>query len=198
MNDILNNKFYEFFNRMANLFILSLLWLIACIPIITIFPATASMYSVIRQWKLYEETSVFKPFLKYFKFHFKKSLLFEIIWVLVSSILLFDFVIIFQYNSEWFIPIKILLFVIAFFFLFINTFLFPIIVQYDLKFWDIIKNIFIISIAYFPTTLLIITIGSILLLVLYILPISIVFLIGLFGYLHFHFCHRVFIKIEHN
>lgn len=196
MNNILNNKFYLLWEKAANFFLLNLLWVIACIPIVTIFPATAAMYGVIREWKMDGETSVLKPFWNNFKLHFKKSLLFEIIWVLIASLLFYDFQIVFQVTSTGFIPVKIILVLITATFLCMSTLIFPLIIQYDLKLKDAIKNMFIISFAYFPTTLLIVISGGMLFLVVYILPITLFILVSLYSYLHFHLSHQVFRKIE--
>ena len=60
---------------MADLIALNLIWLICCIPIITIGPATTSMYCVARKMAEGEWPAVLKSFFKAFKDNFKQSLL---------------------------------------------------------------------------------------------------------------------------
>ncbi|WP_420491978.1 DUF624 domain-containing protein, partial [Neobacillus drentensis] len=44
--NILDSRFYAVVDRLSNLFILNLFWIISCLPIVTIAPATSAMYSV--------------------------------------------------------------------------------------------------------------------------------------------------------
>lgn len=99
--NILNSRFYIFLEKVSNLFILNVIWLIACLPIITIFPATAAMFSVIRQWKLHDETSVFMPFTKHFKLNFKQSLLIGLLWIPFAFLLYIDYFYVIQALEKW-------------------------------------------------------------------------------------------------
>jgi uncharacterized membrane protein YesL len=51
----------------GNLFILNIFWIVSCLPIVTIVPATTAMFSVVRQWQLHQDTSVVKELLQVFK-----------------------------------------------------------------------------------------------------------------------------------
>ncbi len=46
--NILDTKAYQWFEGAANFFLLNLLWLLACAPVVTIFPSTAAMFGVVR------------------------------------------------------------------------------------------------------------------------------------------------------
>ncbi len=65
----------KFLWKMADLIALNLIWLVCCIPIITIGPATTAMYCVARKMAEGEWPAVLKPFFKAFKDNFKQSLL---------------------------------------------------------------------------------------------------------------------------
>jgi hypothetical protein len=75
---LIDGKFYTILLFISNFFLLNLLWLVMCLPIITIFPATAAMYGVVRQWIIHKDPSIFRPFFHYFKENFKQSILIEI------------------------------------------------------------------------------------------------------------------------
>lgn len=46
----MDRPIYRTLESFSNLVILNLLWILMCLPIITIFPATIAMFGVIRQW----------------------------------------------------------------------------------------------------------------------------------------------------
>ena len=78
-----------FFNRLADILILNFLFMICCIPIVTIFCSAASMYSVMLRIVRNEEEGVVKPFFRFFGRNFVKSLpymaLLALAFVLVMS-----------------------------------------------------------------------------------------------------------------
>jgi len=69
--NFMNSKVYSTFEVVCNLFLLNLLWLLMCLPVVTIFPATAAMFGVVRQSVLYKDSSIFTSFFRYFKENFK-------------------------------------------------------------------------------------------------------------------------------
>lgn len=54
---------------------MNLIWLVCCIPIVTIGPSTTAMYCVARDIAKGEWPGIFKTFFKAFKENFKQSLL---------------------------------------------------------------------------------------------------------------------------
>ena len=65
----------KFLWKMADLIALNLVWLVCCIPIVTIGPSTTAMYCVVRIIARGEWPAIFKTFFKAFKENFKQSLL---------------------------------------------------------------------------------------------------------------------------
>ena len=64
----------KFLWKMADLIALNLVWLICCIPVITIGPSTAAMYCVARKIAKGEWPAIFKTFFKAFRENFRQSL----------------------------------------------------------------------------------------------------------------------------
>ena len=65
----------KFLWKAADLIALNLIWLICCIPIVTIGPSTAAMYCVARDIAKGEWPGILKTFFRAFKQNFKQSLL---------------------------------------------------------------------------------------------------------------------------
>lgn len=92
MNKVFNvySPIMSFLNTIGKLIILNLLWILCCIPIITIGPSTSAMYSVM--FKVVNDTDGFliKNFFIQFAKNFKQSLVIGIIFVIISILFIFD------------------------------------------------------------------------------------------------------------
>ena len=60
----MDNKFFTFMGRVADLIILNLLFLLCCIPIVTIGPAITAMYYVTMKMVRNEEAYIARSFFK--------------------------------------------------------------------------------------------------------------------------------------
>ena len=85
MGNIFNSDsgFSKFMNRIADLFILNILWIFCSIPIITIGATTTALYSVNLKFIDNEEGNLIKTFFKSFKENFKRS---TIIWLSILAV----------------------------------------------------------------------------------------------------------------
>ena len=76
----IDGKFFGVLSRLADLVILNLLFLVCCIPVVTVGAAVTAMYSV--TWKMAEEKEgyILQGFFKAFKDNFKQS---TAIWLIL-------------------------------------------------------------------------------------------------------------------
>ncbi len=137
----------KFLWKVADLIALNLIWLICCIPIVTIGPSTAAMYCVARDISKGEWPAIFKSFFKAFKENFKQSLL-------VFLILLIPICLIAVYlflassgaldRSAW---MKMFCYLAALIIGFIWTYVFPLIAQFDNTLGNTLKNAILLPLA---------------------------------------------------
>ena len=66
--------------KIGDLICLNVLWLICCIPVITIGASTTALYTVMLRLVRNEEGYIFRGFFKAFKLNFKQS---TIIWIIL-------------------------------------------------------------------------------------------------------------------
>jgi uncharacterized membrane protein YesL len=192
----MNSRFYAAVNRLSNFFILNIFWILSCIPIVTIPPATTAMFSVVRQWKLNQDTSVVRNYFRYFKENFKQSLLIGIIWMLFSGLLFFNYFYLNQVQSAIkFLIIGPLLF-ISLIFIGTSVFLFPLLSHYKVTCKGAIKSSFFVAMANLPTTLFILAVFILLTVILIYLPATSLIIFSFGAYINFSLCNRVFQKIE--
>ena len=68
------NGFMNFLNKVAQLFYINICWLIACIPVITIGPASIALYSTIEKCLINNRGYAISGFWKEFKSNFKTGI----------------------------------------------------------------------------------------------------------------------------
>ncbi|MBY0095968.1 YesL family protein [Mesobacillus maritimus] len=127
---------------------INLLWLgfsIAGLGIFGFFPSTISMFTVIRKWLIGEtDVPVFSTFWKTFKKEFRKSNILGMIILVVTGLLFLDLVFMKNNGSSFTSIIHIPLYLFIFTCVMTLLYLFPVYVHYDVKFFEMIKNSFLI------------------------------------------------------
>ncbi|MDP4086620.1 MAG: DUF624 domain-containing protein [Bacillota bacterium] len=194
--NILDSKFYSLLDKLSNFFILNTFWIISCIPIITVGPATAAMFGVVRQWKLNQDTSVVRNYFRYFKENFKQSFLIGILWIIISLLLYLNYFYLAQDHSSFKYVILVPLLLISLFFMATSAYLFSIITHYKVNWKSAIKNSFFIAVVNFPTTVIILIMLSLITAILIYLPATSLILFSIGAYLNFSLCNRAFKKFE--
>lgn len=176
-------------------FQLNLLWLLFCLPVITIFPATVAMYCVIRQWVLHKDYSVFRSFFGFFKENFKQSFILGMIWTVFAGLFFLDFMLMKNLGSFQYIllPVLSLLGIVI---LFITIFIFPTIANYNGNWLTAIKNSLFFSVRYFFVTLSVIVLFVLTVLILYTWSVTFLFIFCVYACCNYYLCQLVFNKIQ--
>ncbi|WP_312092908.1 DUF624 domain-containing protein [Niallia sp.] len=190
-----NNKFYAVCEKFANLLILNILWLICCLPILTIGPATSAMLSVIRQWKLYQDTSSLRNFVYYFRENFKYSFIIGLFWLLYGTLLFFNLFYLNQDQTVLKIMMTIPLLAVTILILFASTYILPLISHYKVSLAKAVKHAFLLSIIYFPTTFLILAVFLLLIVIVKYVPIMSLVIFSIGALFQYSLCQKVFDKI---
>lgn len=191
-----NNLFFRLLEIVTAFFQLNLLWLLFCLPVVTIFPATVAMYCVTRQWIIHKDYSVFRSFMKFFKDNFKQSFVLGLLWLFLSGLLFLDFSLMKSLGSMQSIFFSIFL-LIALVMLMTTVFIFPMMANYEMKWTTIVKNSFFFSLRFFLTTFLAVICIAFSGVVLYFWPISFIFIFSACAFGISYLCNRVFQKIQH-
>ncbi|KRG10552.1 YesL family protein [Lederbergia galactosidilytica] len=192
--NILNSRLYSILETVSFFFLLNILWFIMCLPIITIFPATAAMFGVVRQYVMKKDSAVFIPFFRFFKDNFKQSFILGIITFVFIYVFYIDFMLISTLGNVMQNLLLASLFLIALIGTLTFIYIFPMMVHYKLTLWAAIKNSFFFSIKYFPTTLLSIIFIGLMLVVLYYMPVAFLAIFSFMAYVVFLICYSRFHK----
>lgn len=170
-----DGKAMVFLSRVADLLILNIIYIICCIPIVTIGASTTALYYITMKMTKDEESYIVKGFFKAFKDNFKQA---TIIWLIALFTIMVIWGDIWILTKTTFLLGKILLVligIIVLVLLFTMIYLFPVLARFDNTIINTIKNAFLISIVNLPYSILLLIIMAvpIVLLVffyLYVLP----------------------------
>ncbi|GKU82135.1 YesL family protein [Niallia sp. NCCP-28] len=142
--NIWDGKSAAFLGKTVNCIILNIMWVVFSLPIITVGPATAAMYSVVRKWHLYQEQSVIRCFLHEFRQLFKQGLL-GTLWIFLGCLLVIDISFFFHIASSFRVVLLSIAALAFILYSMTSAFLFPLLVHYQLKGLSLIKQAFTFS-----------------------------------------------------
>lgn len=86
-----NNKFFQVINKVVDCFYISILWLIFCIPIVTIGASTTALYDTTHRVLRRGEGYVWKTFWGSFKSNFKQTTKIWLIMLVIFVALFYDY-----------------------------------------------------------------------------------------------------------
>lgn len=149
----MDNKFFVFMGRVADLMILNILCIICCIPIITIGASVTAMYYVTLKMTRNEESYIVRSFFKSFKENFKQA---TVIWLvaLVAGLLLgFDFYIMGQMSTTFAKVVRYGLAIIALVYAMVMLYVFPVLSKFYNTIRATVRNALLMSIRHLPQTI---------------------------------------------
>ncbi len=193
----LENGFFTFMGKVCDMLYLSILWLICCIPIITIGPATTAMYYTIVKTIRRDRGYVTREFFRSFKDNLRLGSISTIIFLVLAYVLYvdFNFANVKRLEGE---TIGELLFAgfiaVTTIVVFIFLFTFPVLSRFTLNFKGLFKTSFIISIKHFPTSLILTVILLAFLIGVYLIPLLIFIAPSLCCYINSFLVERIFKK----
>ena len=192
-----DNVFFRFMTRVADALILNLIFLISCIPVVTIGASYTAMYYYCLKAVNNEEGYIWKSYWKSFKTNFVQGFLFEVIFAIIGIILYIDikYMYVRAFAAGGAFGWKLLFFIaVGMVVLALITFMyaFPILSRFDNKTFIIIRNAALMSIRHLPQTVPLLFIFGIMVLIgWFLMPVSIFFIFGAWVYISSIFFYKV-------
>ena len=193
---ILDTRIYRWLETATDFFLLNLMWLVACLPVVTIFPSTAAMFCVVRDWVRGKEGSLTRTFIARFRENLGQSLLVGTIWVVFGIALFLDFLVASQLSYWAEIVLKSVLVFVSTVYAFGSVYLFPVMVHYDTDWKTVIKNSLLISVGRLPTTLACLVFLVVMVGLTVVVPFLVVITGSITAYVVYKLCNRVFRQID--
>ena len=140
--------------RLTEVLLLNLLWLLFSLPVVTIGCSTAAAFSVAMKFVDESEGHIWNDFITAFKANWKQGLPLGLISVVAVTAVYLDFTIADQVENS--LPFLIVGFLTAFFLLFSLLYVFPLIVRYENTIPNSLKNSFHLGMKHIGRTFLLI------------------------------------------
>ena len=189
-------------SRLADLFWLNLLFILTCIPLITVGAASTALYYVTLKMAKDQEGYITRSYFKAFKDNFVQATVIWLLLLAVIVVLLLDFRIAGGSNSAQLFNSSIVndivivaVGVMSIVVLMTVTYVFPILAQFDNSVKNTIKNSFLISVRHLPYTFLMIVISLIPVALIWFFPALLILVLIMFSavaYINSKYYNKIF------
>lgn len=156
----MDNKFFQVMGRIADLIILNLIFLVCCIPVITIGPALTALHYVLMKMCRDEESYLIRSFFKSFKENFRQGVIINLIVLAAALILYMDFNLISAMTGTVAKALYYIFLVLALLFAMMYMYIYPLLAKFYNSIATIFKNSMLMAIRHLPYTLLCLVVSA--------------------------------------
>ena len=155
----MNNKFFGFMSKVADLCILNIICVVCCIPVITAGASITAMYYVTLKMVRNEEAYIVRSFFKSFKQNFKQATIINLIMLLIGLVLYVDLNVskAMQGGAGHIFHVIFMAFVLIYFILFL--YVYPVLARFYNTIKNTIKNALFMAIRHLPYTVVMVLIA---------------------------------------
>lgn len=164
-----DGSFFNILNRLTDLVILNVLWLVCCIPIVTAGASTTAMLYVTMKMVNDEDAYITRNFFKSFKENFRQSTTIWLIMLVLGCIIVGDYFILPNMMiSDTLYSIAFAIFcLVSLLYGMILIYLFPLQAKLENKIKHTFKNALLLSIRHLPTSILLLVIMAVTVVAMY-------------------------------
>ncbi len=149
-----DGKFTQALQKVADVILLSILWLVGSIPLLTVGTATTALYYACIK-AVSGETAVAKNFFKSYKENLKQSIVIEMLLLIVAYIMYLNWQIIFQFSGGGNV-FKVVYFIVLLWLVPIVCYIFPLLARFTFTIKMLLMNAFVLSFKNLPKTIFIV------------------------------------------
>ena len=155
-----DNWLWRGFGRLADFFILSALWMICSIPVVTIGAASIALYDTVAHCFRYQEGGMVSRFFRTFKRELVRGILLTVVWAVVGYLFNVSYQIVAQLGdgSTFWTVVSLVYFVILVIPVGIGCWAIGLESRFAYSFKALHKNAAMFTMGYFPRTLAIVVI----------------------------------------
>lgn len=149
----MDGPLFRFLSKVADMMILNLVFLISCLPIVTIGASVTALSYVTLKMKDGEEGYIVRTFFRSFRENFKQSTIIWLIMLVLAVVMSLDFMIIGSMEGTMAMVMKVLVGVGALIWLMVFLYVFPLQSRFYNTIRSTVQNAVLLSIANFPKTI---------------------------------------------
>ena len=150
-----SEKILNGLSKIGDMFILNLIYVLSCIPVITIGASTTALYYTTLKMAENNESYVWRDYWKAFKSNLKQA---TVIWLIVFAgwaVIALDFLIAGGLSMQLGTVVAIGVVIVAVFMGILGLYVFPLLARFDNTVVKTMKNAVMIAIRHLPSTILI-------------------------------------------
>lgn len=191
-----DNKVMQALDKFFNICYLSAIWVLACIPIVTIGAANTALYYTANKLLRHGRGYVWKDFWGAFRSNFKQSTIVWLITLGLSALMCLDTYIMWEFADAGMGWGKLYIFfvVILAFIIMWAIYVFPYIARFENTTKEIMKNSLLIAFAHLPKTLLMFALFVVSALLIYFFGFLIILVPGLYTWVKSYLMEGIFRK----
>lgn len=164
----MDNKFFVFMGKVADLCLLNLVCILCCIPVVTAGASLTALYYVTMKMVRNEEAYIFRSFFKSFKQNFKQATVINLIMLAAAFVLYLDTKIVGGMGNSFGKILGIIFAMFTMVYLIIFLYLYPVLAKFYNSIKNTFKNAILMGIRHLPYTFLMLAISACPLLILLI------------------------------
>ncbi|QOR71104.1 DUF624 domain-containing protein [Ruania alkalisoli] len=145
--DVTAGSLYRSLAAASDMVLLNLVWLLASLPVVTFVPATAALFSVLRDRRLGSEVTPVVAFARALRTDLRRRTLLGLGWLAVAGVLAVDVVIVQQMGAGASMVLGVITGALALLFAGASTVLFLVIVSYDLPWRGLLRTTATLTLA---------------------------------------------------
>lgn len=151
-----DGRVMNFLSRLGDMFILNVLYLISCIPVVTIGAATTALYYNTLKMAENRESYVWREYWKAFRQNFKQA---TIVWMILLAcifILGSDVLLLGGMSKALGSVVALIVIVLGIFLIMTGVYVFPVLARFDNTVKNTFKNALIMAVRHLPSTIVIV------------------------------------------
>lgn len=180
-------------NWIWNILVISVLWVICCIPVFTIGASCTAAYYTAAKVVRGHEGKAATEFFHAFKTNLRQSLVFTVIYLAVAAVLLLECYYVYN-NSDISLPVLYLFYGMVLLLVANGQYLFPCLSRFSLKNFPLFRMATLLSIRHLLTTILLLLLLGIACIAVYLMPWGILLFPGLMFFAKTYLMERVLRK----
>ena len=149
-----DNIFIRMLSRVGDAMLLSILFVLSCVPIITIGAAFTSLYYTAMKGISGDDGYIWKFYTRSFKQNFKQSTIINLIMLLIAGVLYFDTNIVRQMGGSMSKVLYIIFIALGIIYLAVFLYIYPVLAKFYNSVKNTFRNAFLMSIMHLPYTIL--------------------------------------------
>ena len=198
MNSYYDNQnfFLRWFGKMADVVLLSLLWAVCCLPVVTIGASTIALYDAIARCVHGTKDSPYKYFFHVFKTELLRGILITLVWAALGLGLYLGYAYLYQWGKTSSLAATYSLVYLGSMLIPVGIFawLIPLEARFQYGFFGLHKAAATFTIVYLPTTGILLAIALVAAVMVMLVPVLVILLPGIVMTLQSWFVEKVFKK----